>query len=814
MRQTGIPSGSDINERIRRKRDRRLIIVFSFILILLGIIEYILMTSSFSLPLAGNLLFFAIINLNTLLILLLIYLIIRNILKALFEDRARVFGAKLRTKLVMAFIFLSLIPTAILFFISVQFINTSLRLWFDERIERSLEDAIFVGRTYYEEREKWLKERAILLKERLNFACVISQKGGFINASLDADCSRQWLSSLKRQGIWRQGQAQYDLIRGLNIISVFDRHGDLIASYKSIGLVDYVPSISKEQLKQLIKNIEKNVENVNNGNKGEKRGSEAVKNIDQIEIFSVDTDFGNILMANVPIISSSNEGSRLIGLLSIGYLMPHKITELLNTIKAGYEEYQTVKLYKRPLKTTIIITLFLITVLIIFVAIWFGFRLARHITEPLQALADATKRVAQGDLDISLEPKGKDELNDLVGSFNVMTAELKSARARAEKAYSEIEERRHYIETILQNIGTGVISIERSGIIRTVNRSAEQILSINARQTIGRSYKELLSKKEQEEFEHIRRGLLRSSKGAIQRPMRIKVNDRDLSLIVTFTVLRDQTGYSHGVLVVFDDITELEKIQRMAAWREVARRIAHEVKNPLTPIQLNAQRLQRKYSSYFKDKERAVFKRCLDTIVSQVEELKRLVNEFSSFARMPRLRPRFVDLKTLAEEVLFMYKETNPNCNFHLNVATGQLPPFYGDPDQLKRMFMNLIDNAVHAVEDGGQVEVNMAFLDGAECRKDYMEGIIDRDGYVNGIFEIIVVDTGIGIDEEDRQRLFEPYFSKKKGGTGLGLSIVNSIVTDHGGSIIVEPNSPNGTKFIIRFPREGLLDGDKGISS
>ena len=756
MKPIGMKSGSDIDEIRRRRRERYIITAALCLVLVLGWVEYAFMADRTGLPPWGNLLIFAIINLNILLILLIIYLTIRNIMKLIFEDRARLFGAKLRTKLVMAFIFLSLVPTGLLFIISMQFVNTSLKLWFDERIESSLEDAILIGRTYYDERESWLRGVAMELASSLSLRCLGPGTG------LTQKCVQQWLD--EPQGPWPSQRMKG--LRDVHAIQVRLKDGSLLVSTRSLEMVDNLPELPREYLEKIV-------------NSGE------------MDCFSQELDTGELLEAVVPLWLDGEGESKVGGILIVGFLMPQKVTHLLTAIKKGYEDYQTFKLYKDPLRSTILITLFLVTLLIVFVAVWFGFRLARHITEPVQALAEAAYRVAQGDLDFTLETRGKDELNALVQAFNTMTQDLKEARRRAEKAsrelkksYTELERRQRYIEIILQNVAAGVISIDRTGLVRTMNRSAELILGLDARDVVDKPYSELLTPIQAREFDEMRRALSSSPKGLVQRPVRIKVKDREISLVVTFSVLRDQEGRSHGIVVVFDDLTELEKIQRMAAWREVARRIAHEVKNPLTPIQLNAQRLQRKYAERFAPDERAVFQRCIDTIVTQVEELKRLVNEFSSFARMPRMIPRPTDLRAISEDVAFMYRESHPECSIQVLVH-GELPLLRGDPDQLKRMLMNLVDNAVNVMPHGGEIVIELS--------------LSSKDHAI--IME--VKDTGPGISREDRTRLFEPYFSRRKGGTGLGLAIVNSIVMDHGGTITVEENAPHGTKFTIRFPLE-----------
>jgi two-component system nitrogen regulation sensor histidine kinase NtrY len=246
--------------------------------------------------------------------------------------------------------------------------------------------------------------------------------------------------------------------------------------------------------------------------------------------------------------------------------------------------------------------------------------------------------------------------------------------------------------------------------------------------------------------------------------------------------LRDQDGRSLGVVIVFDDLTELEKIQRLAAWREVARRIAHEVKNPLTPIQLSAQRLRKKYLDKFDNETRVVFDKCTNTIIGQAKELKHLVDEFSNFARMPSIRLRPTKLDDLVDDVLAIYRAGHPKIEFKLDVQEG-LPNALLDSDQIKRALINLLDNAVASMTDGGKINI-----------------LITYNTAGNEIC-LSVSDTGTGISPEDLPRLFEPYFSKRRGGTGLGLAIVNSIVADHNGHILVKDNTPHGTRFILIFP-------------
>ncbi len=713
---------------------------------LLSLAEYFLISDRGPMAPEGNLAIFVIININILLILLLIFLIVRNLVKLIFEDKRRLLGAKLRTKLVIAFVALSLIPTLALFFVSFQFLKTSLDYWFDVKVEKSLDDALVVGRTYYEERIGLLEKATDGISRQVALKCMGTEGG------VDAGCLGALAGSTTPPSL-----GPVDLV----LFQLLTPSGEKIFSRTWLPLVEEPKAPAASVIAQALSQ------------------AKALVQGDPLEN-------GELIRVIRPI---TGENGQAMAVLVTGALIPQNMSRLLEEIRSGYENYRQIGLFQDPIRVTVLITLALITLLILFVAIWLGFRLARSITEPVRMLALATQRVAHGDLDFTLEVRGKDELDTLVRSFNVMTQDLKEAKRRAEDAsvqlrqsYEELARRQQYIEIILQNVAAGVISINRGGIVTTVNRSAEEILGVKASEAVGRPYQELLTPEQVAEFEQIRQDLGRSSKGTLQRPMRLEVEGETLSLLLSFTLLRDADGRTHGVVVVFDDLTELERMQRMAAWREVARRIAHEVKNPLTPIQLSAQRLRKKYLDRLDPNDRQVFDRCTNTIVSQVDDLKRLVNEFSNFARMPALRPSRTDLAPLCEEVLSIYREGHPGIEFKVE-AKGEVPPGCVDRDQMKRALINLVDNAVAAVGREGEVRITLSAT-GKEIR-------------------LAVADTGPGIAPGDRKRLFEPYFSRKKGGTGLGLAIVNSIVSDHGGRVSVEERSPVGSVFTLILPVE-----------
>jgi two-component system nitrogen regulation sensor histidine kinase NtrY len=377
----------------------------------------------------------------------------------------------------------------------------------------------------------------------------------------------------------------------------------------------------------------------------------------------------------------------------------------------------------------------------------------------------------------------------LVDSFNRMTKDLREGKSKFDAVNKDLiisnkesERRRLYMETILENVAAGVISADSRGVISTINKSAEKMLNISSKKIIGQNYQDVLGPKYRSIISRFVTDKNLFEKGFIQREISISIKGRSLKLLVLLNVLRDDQGKYLGLVAVFEDLTELERAQRMAAWREVARRIAHEVKNPLTPIQLSAQRLRRKYGERLAKEDGTVFDECTRLIIDNVEELKGLVNEFSNFARMPTSILVRDNIEKIIQDAILLYKDTYKNITFEF-IDSNDIPKFKLDREQIKRVMINLLDNAVAAIPDKGKINIKL-FYDKALR-----------------MVRIEVVDTGIGISNEIKERLFEPYFSTKKSGTGLGLAIVSSIISDHNGFIRVEDNIPNGTKFIIELP-------------
>jgi len=335
------------------------------------------------------------------------------------------------------------------------------------------------------------------------------------------------------------------------------------------------------------------------------------------------------------------------------------------------------------------------------------------------------------------------------------------------------------MEIVLNNVSTGVISLDANGLVTTINLSAEKMLHLEAPRIIKKSYKHILGDQHKDLADEIFERFWNKREESLSRSLHMTVAGKPRSFKVNFNSLKDDAGVQIGLVMVFDDMTELEKAQRMAAWREVARRIAHEVKNPLTPISLSAQRLKRKYKQVIDD---PVFEECTQTIIDHTDLIRNLVNEFATFARFPTANPEPCQLPVIISETIALYKEGHPNILFNVEAPTD-VPVMRLDRQQIKQTLINLIDNAIASIRIRGEITISVAHHPEEK------------------IVTLVVADTGAGISEAAKTRIFEPDFTTKKSGMGLGLAIVSTIISDHNGKISVEDNIPQGAKFVIELP-------------
>ncbi len=710
-------------ERRRRRREGGLILIAALLILLFAFFEDILPDVSADYTLVSNIAFFLLVNLNIILLALLVFLVVRNLLKLVLDRRRRILGSRLQARLVFAFIGLSLVPTVLLFLTAGSLVTRSVDKWFDAQVVNALRGSLDISSTYYQNSADNALFFARELSHRLGDAQLFESKN---------------LDGLKR--LVEEKQREYNL----GTVEVYKPDGTALVK----AFNDQVPTgVTVRPRADFLDSALRGLEVTR---------SEALGD-------------GDVLRGAVPVYG---EGRRIIGAVVVDFFVPVSVSKKARAISRSYEEYKHMAILNKPVKNAYMLTLLLITLVMIFAASWFGFALAKGITVPIQQLAEGTHEVAHGNLDYRIESGGDDEIGTLVASFNQMTEDLKHT-------HSELEQRRQYMETLLANITAGVISVDRSGKVTIVNKAAEQILDLRAADILHRRYEEALGAPELQPLldviEQVKDGV------AVECGVRVGGAERARMLMTVAADLRDDEGRTLGVMVFMEDLTEIQSVQRVEAWREVARRIAHEIKNPLTPIQLSAQRLRKRYENVL-DGDGAVLDKCTSTIIRQVEELKTLVNEFSNFARLPTAKLGPDDLNDVVREALFLFKEGHREVEFDLS-EQGPIPLVELDREQIKRALFNLLDNAVASLNGGGRIEIATRFDEAF------------------GMVRLEVADEGEGIAREDRGRIFEPYYSTKEDGTGLGLSIVGTIVADHRGYVRVRQNQPRGTRFIIELP-------------
>lgn len=716
--------------RERRRRQRELYLALAALAGVLGAVLVSLRTLG-----AGTSVFLGLTVFLSILLVLILFVLLRNLVKLLVERRRKVLGSRLRTRLVLAFTALSLAPTVVMFLVGAKFVQTSVDYWFKSQVDNSLEQALEVGQSFYAGSQERLERRARHLLARIREGR-LAWGGKSMDQFMDTKREEYDLSLL---GVLSPERAEQNWRQTDDWVQAWPEAKAAIGWDSLAQRPDFWSTILPGPAADMV-----------------------------VGVLPVD------------------EGKT--GYLVLGESIGKGLLYRLDQIVRGVGEYKKLQTMKYPLKVALYMGLALISLLVVFGAVWFGFKLAKEISAPVQALAQATERIAKGDLDVRLVDDSTDELGLLVQSFNRMAEDLQGSRDEITQANLrlhiqnlELAARGQYIEALLDNITAGVVSLDATGRINTLNRAAEALLGTGSEAAVGRrpgelglgEFSDLLLEAGDRPAEGLGSGLTRQ--------ISLDAAGRELKLLVNVVPLRDEGGSHSGLVAVFEDITELEKMQRLNAWKEVARLIAHEIKNPLTPIKLSAQRIAHKFGERIDD---PVLTQCTDLIVRQVEHLQQMVAEFSTFARLPELTLALDRLPPILEEVAQTFQHSHTQIAWSLDVAPD-LPELVMDRAGMRHVLVNILANA-------------------AEALKDQEDGAVDmRATYdpVGGRVRLEVRDNGPGFTPEERSRAFEPYFSRKKGGTGLGLTIVKSIVTDHHGHVRVRPNHPRGTVLLVELP-------------
>ncbi len=655
---------------MRRRQIQRGVLTFCLLLIPIFLfIQHRLFTGEFSTNLDKNILIFALININIILVLVVLFLVLRTLAEFLFESRARRLGNRLKTKIIASFLSLALLPTLLLFIVSLQFVSTSMDYWFNSSVEQSLQQSLQLAQSILASRKEQARE---------------------LNRRITNHLQKEKLQEQEAISNYLDLVVRYAPISGLDALRFYSKDSTIkIIKSRKRPAGSPLPDIPAATLNQIRQSKEKS------------------------KIIVQDMAQGSL----VTCIEEINITAKNRAILATSLLIADKEMQHMQAISGGVENYRQLKHFKEPFKFWLVIILLIVTLLVVFAAIWFALYISRGLTAPLENLALATRRIAEGDLEFQMENDSPDEMGQLVRSFNQMTTNLNKSNKKLAETHQalqissrESEQRRRYTEIILQNVSAGVISIDQQGVITTINRFAEKLLNIDSNLFLGFNYTEVLPPYQADIVRNFIAELEETEKKTMEQRLRLNILGKTFSLLINFTRLEDEDGRQIGHVLLFDNLTKMEKMQRMAAWREVARRIAHEIKNPLTPIQLSAQRLRRRYPEIIAERD-SVFDKCTNTIIVQVDELKRLVSEFSQFARMPKVQKSHGDLASLVEKTTFLYQEAHKNISFSLDFA--EAPSFAFDQEQIKRCLINLLDNAVAVLPDGGTITIKPAQVSG-----------------------------------------------------------------------------------------------------
>jgi nitrogen fixation/metabolism regulation signal transduction histidine kinase len=664
-------------------------------------------------------------------------LVAANIIGLIRQRRMNVTGARMTSRLVIMFVVLAVVPVSVVYYFSLQFLQRGIDSWFDVRIEQGLDDAINLSRAALDVR----------LRDVLNLTVRIAEEL--------SDAEPATLSLTLYDQRVRSGAAELTLIGG---------DGRIVAS-SSTDISHIIPDQPPGEMMMLMRNRRHYI------------GLDPIGNS------------GLYARALVPVLSSRSDSE--VYTLQALYEVSERFSLLADSVQSAYTRYKELSYLRTPLKFSYSLTLSVVLVLSLLAAIWAAFHSARRLVAPVRDLAEATHAVAEGDYSRRLPVASEDELGFLVRSFNEMTRRLASSREQTIRGQQQIEGQRAYLEAVLANLSSGVISMSADSVMRAINRTAGKSLGIDAKQFVGRELSSLAS--EHAHLGHFVDVIARHRKqgdNTWEEEISLFGDGGYQVLMCRGTVLGGQGRRAGGVVIVFDDVTALIQAQRDAAWGEVARRLAHEIKNPLTPIQLSAERLRRRYLSRMDAGEAEVLDRATHTIVNQVDAMKKMVNAFSEYAKAPTLCMETMNLNMLVQEVLDLYRGNTPGVHV-IEELGAEDDVIEGDTGRLRQLLHNLIKNALDALREtaDARIVVSTASVNNAGENQ----------------IELCVYDNGPGFKTEVLENIFEPYVSTKPKGSGLGLAIVKKIVEEHGGTIRAESSQSGGALVRIRF----LLSGE-----
>ena len=675
----------------------------------------------------------SILWINILCLFVLMVLLIGNLSKLYRDYRLDIPGSKLKARMVGMFVGLAIIPLLIVFYFSMQFINRGIDTWFNVEVEAGLDDALTLSRNAL----------AIQMRDHLAATEQIAQRLRETNSA---------------QFIYEIGALRKEI--GASELTLFGRNSQILATNSDLSFGNVPKGVSDELLMQI-------------------RQNRPYVSLDPLQ------DGAYEIRTAVPLIGPRTPD--IIGIIRARFTVSQRIGRMVNSIDSSYTDYKKIVYLREPLKRTFSLTLTVVLMISLLASIYGAFVLSRRLVSPIQNLVEGTQAVAKGDFDTQLPVPAKDEIGFLINSFNEMTKGLSVARKQASLSQNMVEAERANLEIILANLSTGVISLESDFKIRTFNKAAGAILNVNFLGSRGKLLAEVAEGHGvlKELFEVIKRkfdqGITRWHEQIV-----VHTDTGRRILACACTDLASETTDNVGFVIVFDDITLQLQSQRDAAWGEVARRLAHEIKNPLTPIQLSAERLRRKYLKAMPKEESEILDRSTHIIVEQVAAMKEMVNAFSDYARSPDMEISTFNITELIQEVIDLYKEQEEKINIILNIDPENIQ-FDADPGRIRQIMHNLIRNSIEAIGNDGQGIIKIRAKP-IELKKIKM-------------IEISVEDNGCGFEKESLAQIFDPYVTSKSKGTGLGLAIVKKLVEEHMGSIEAENIENKGALIRIHLP-------------
>ena len=659
-------------------------------------------------------------------------LVVANIFGLIRQQRMQAPGARMTSRLVVMFVILAVVPVSIVYYFSLQFLQRGIDSWFDVRIEQGLDDALDLSQAALDVRLRDVLNLTIRIAEDLS------------------DAPQGTVSLTLYDHRVRSGAAELTLIGG---------DGRIVASSSS-DITDIIPDQPPSEMMMLMRNRKHYI------------------GLDPMG------DSGLYARALVPVLSSRSDSE--VYTLQAMYEVSERFSSLAEGVQSAYTRYKELSFLRTPLKFSYSLTLSIVLVLSLLAAIWAAFHSARRLVAPVRDLAEATHAVAEGDYSRRLSVASEDELGFLVRSFNDMTRRLARSREQTLRGQQQIEGQRAYLEAVLANLSSGVISMSADSVVRAINRTASKRFGIDASQFLGKELAVISAQHEHlapfvDAIQHHRE----QGDKTWEQEIALPGDNGNQILMCRGTVLGGKGKRAGGLVIVFDDVTTLIQAQRDAAWGEVARRLAHEIKNPLTPIQLSAERLRRRYLSSMEANDAELLDRATHTIVNQVDAMKKMVNAFSEYARAPSVHLETMNLNELVREVLDLYRGSDLNVEIVEQIDAGN-DIIEGDAGRLRQLLHNLVKNALEAVRDtpDGRIVVSTCAVNTVETAQ----------------VELCIEDNGPGFEAEVMENIFEPYVSTKAKGSGLGLAIVKKIVEEHNGTISAEAGASGGALVRIRF--------------